>query len=106
MSDNDRQTDPYGILQYTVGDDDDFWCFDYAIDRLAQTVTLHAVINSETGCFIQDAEEPVTVPMGDAFSEACRLIDAAHEWCWDNDVATTTFGKFPDDIRDDIGEVQ
>lgn len=81
----ETRTDPYGELEWCIGSADDFWCFDYHKNDDG-TVTLHAVINSETGSFIQDAEPPVTVPAAQAVDEAKRLTDAAVEWCFDNEV--------------------
>lgn len=78
------KTDPYGILEYAIGSDDDFTCFDFHVDHEARTVTLHAVINSETGSFIQDAETPCTVPFADAVSTAQRLVDDAIAWLYDS----------------------
>lgn len=86
-----RHTDPYGELNYCIGSEDDFWCFDFAIDPDpcapgGVLVTLHATINSETGSFIQDAEPPITVPRERAVEEAKRLTDAALDWLAENDV--------------------
>lgn len=78
-------TDPYGELEFAIGNADDFWCFDYAIIR-GESVTLHAVINSETGSFIQDAEPPITVPLDRAVEEAKRLTAAALDWCAENEI--------------------
>jgi hypothetical protein len=78
-------TDPYGNLLFAVGSGDDFWCFDYATHGDG-TMTLHAMINSETGSFIQNAEEPVRVPYAKAVAEAVRLTDRALEWAADNEV--------------------
>lgn len=83
-------TDPYGKLEYAVGSADDFVCFDYAICRSRQLVRLHAVLNSETGHFIQDFCEPVVVSyadrVGDAYDAAMELVGLALEWCAENDV--------------------
>jgi hypothetical protein len=78
-------TDPYGKLEWCIGNADDFWCFDYEIND-DDTVTLHAVINSETGSFIQDAEPPITVPEKDTVAKAQELTDKALEWCAENDI--------------------
>lgn len=75
----DSITDPYGSLEFAIGNEDDFWCFDYALHDDG-TVTLHAVINSETGSFIQNAEEPIRVPAAQAVEEAKRLTDEAINW--------------------------
>jgi hypothetical protein len=78
------KTDPYGALTFAVGSEDDFWCFDY--DRHDDMVRLHAVINSETGSFIMDAEMPVEVPAAEAIDYAQGLVDQALEWCAENGV--------------------
>ena len=49
-----RKTDPYKYLEFAVGDDDTFVCFDYEFD--GPRAVLHAVINSETGGFIDRFE--------------------------------------------------
>lgn len=79
-----RETDPYGILEWAVGSGDDFFCFDYNID--GRNVTLHAVINSETGSFIMNAEEPVTVDASEAVEVAEAYVDQALDWCGENEV--------------------
>ena len=76
------QTDPYGSLEFAIGSADDFYCFDYYLHD-DDTVTLHAVINSETASFIQDAEEPFRVPFSQAVEEAQRLSDQAIDWCFE-----------------------
>jgi hypothetical protein len=75
-----RVTDPYGKLEYAIGTQDDFWCFDFYLHRDG-TVTLHAMINSESVHFIKDAEKPIRVPRSRAVEEAKRLTQAAIEWC-------------------------
>ena len=71
-------TDPYGSLEYAVGSGDDFWCFDFHVDESRKRVRLHAVINSETGSFIQDAETPdwYSVRGGDRRSGTAGLCGA------------------------------
>ena len=76
-------TDPYGSLEFAIGSGDDFYCFDYYLHDNGD-VTLHAVINSETGSFIQDAEPPVRVPAAQAVDEAKRLTSEALDWCYLN----------------------
>lgn len=80
-----KLTDPYGHLVFCIGSADDFWCFDYHTHDDG-TVTLHAVINSETGSFIMDAEPPVRVPASDAVEYARGLVSQALDWCADNEV--------------------
>ena len=81
-----HDTDPYGQLHFCIGSADDFWCFDYATDRSTGMVRIHAVINSETGSFIQDAEPPVEVSIDHAVETAQRLVDEAVDWMCDNEV--------------------
>ena len=83
----DHETDPYGKLTYVIGDEEDFWCFDYAISEDRKRVRLHAVINSETGHFIMNATEPSEVSEADAVLAATELVSNALEWCNENDVA-------------------
>jgi hypothetical protein len=74
-------TDPYGILEWAVGDGDDFYCFDHA--RLPDgRIVLDAVINSETGSFIMGGEYEVCWPE-DAVDIAIGMTDKAIEWCYD-----------------------
>jgi hypothetical protein len=82
--DYNKLTDPYGSLEFAIGSADDFWCFDYYVHENGD-VTLHAVINSETGSFIMDAEEPIRVSAAQAVEQAKRLTDAAIDWCYDSD---------------------
>jgi hypothetical protein len=78
MSSTNKPTDPYGHLEFAIGTDDDFHCFDYAELPNGQ-VKLHAVINSETGSFIQDGSVN-TVDKCDAPQVALGMIDDALEW--------------------------
>lgn len=84
IEDGKLQTDPYGELLFAIGNEDDFWCFDY--DGEGDVVRLHAVINSETGSFIMDAKKPVDLPKAEAADYALGLVDAAIVWCADNEV--------------------
>lgn len=83
--DYNKPTDPYGKLEFAIGNGDDFWCFDYYVHENGD-VTLHAVINS--GSFIQDAEPPFRVPAAQAVEEAKRLTNEALEWCFTGDEPT------------------
>jgi len=80
------ETDPYGLLEFAVGSEDDFWCFDYCWVENNTKIRLHAVINSETGSFIMDAQPPEEVEVERAVEAAEALVDAAISWCYDNDV--------------------
>ena len=72
------ETDPYGALGFCIGSADDFFCYDYDID--GDRVRLHAVINSETGSFIMNAEEPAEVSRAEAIAKAQGLVDQAINW--------------------------
>lgn len=77
-------TDPYGELEFAVGSADDFVCFDYVYQPGNSVLILHAVVNSETGCFIQNFRTPQAIVTDDpelAYDEACYLVDEALEWC-------------------------
>lgn len=82
-------TSPYGALEYAIGNGDSFACFDYAILDNG-LVALHAVVNSETGGFIQDFGYEV-VPLNEAPGIAMGMMDAAFEGVrhsrrgWDQD---------------------
>lgn len=82
---NDKLTDPYHHLTFAIGSGDDFVCFDYA-DMPDGRIRLHAVLNSETGSFIQDFETPAEVPATEAADYARGLVDAAMDWCGENEV--------------------
>ncbi|HYW88884.1 MAG TPA: hypothetical protein VFB50_14005 [Chloroflexota bacterium] len=76
-----RPTDPYGHLTWTIGNADDFHCFD--VEMLDDgRIVLHSVVNSETGSFIQDARYEVVRP---EYAEklAREMLDAAWEWTYD-----------------------
>lgn len=88
---NHNDTDPYGHLMWCIGSGDDFWCFDYH-EMPDGKIKIHAVINSETGSFIMNAEEPVIVPKDQAVAEAKRLVDEAVTWCVENEVEHDTKG--------------
>ena len=83
-------TDPYGELEFAVGSADDFHCFDY--DVQPHGVWLHAVINSEIGSFIQNADDPQFVPFNEAENVALGYIDQALEWCGENEVGHDVSG--------------
>lgn len=83
-------TSPYGALEFVIGSEDDFWCFDYAVIE-NEWIVLHSVINSETGSFIQDDDYQV-IPLEAASVAALELVDRAQEWCAANDVRHTRRG--------------
>ncbi len=83
----DANTDPYGDLEFAVGNGDDFHCFDYAIfeHKKQSYIVLHSVINSETGAFIQDGEYLVMNLEkdfeGEVLAVARNLVGSALDWC-------------------------
>lgn len=83
--DEPSETDPYGDLEFAVGSGDDFHCFAFHVHANGD-VTLHSVVNSETGSFIMDAAHPFRVKAGEAVKCALGLIDQALEWCHWNEV--------------------
>lgn len=83
-------TSPYGFLEFAVGSSDDFWCFDYNIIESLKDpgkffVILHAVVNSETGGFIDGAGYEV-IPIEEYVYQASSMVDGAIEWCYENRV--------------------
>jgi hypothetical protein len=66
-------TDPYGSLEWVIGSDDDFVCFDFHELEDVGKVILHATVNSETGHFIEDREYLVC-DKKDAPEEALRMV--------------------------------
>jgi hypothetical protein len=88
---DETETDPYGHLTWAIGSSEDFWCFDYHSHEDG-TVTLHAVINSDAGHFIADAEPPCTLPADQAVAEARRLTESALDWCSAHDIEHDTEG--------------
>lgn len=95
-------TSPYGHLEFAVGSGDDFYCFDYEVidaGPRGKFIILHAVINSETGGFIQDAFHGYEVlpcntmaQEADAVRLAFGMVDQALEWCAHNDIKHSTKG--------------
>lgn len=88
--------DPYGCLEFVIGSGDDFVCFDYSVDTSARTVRFASVVNSETGHFIQNFEDECTVPFAEAVAEAQRLVNAALDWCGENEVEHDAEGRNQD----------
>lgn len=81
---NGETTDPYGLLAWTIGSDDDFYCFDYLV-LPGGYIAIHSVINSETGSFIMDGDYEIA-PYEQAHVIAAQMIDRAWTWCYDNAV--------------------
>lgn len=81
-------TNPYGLLEYAVGEAEDFWCFDYAVIRLSTSsafIVLDATINSETGGFIENADYKIIHSM-DFENQSMDMIRAALSWCEENEI--------------------
>ena len=74
--------DPYGSLHFGVGSSDDFVCFDYCVLDDGR-VYLDAVLNSETGSFIEGFRVEV-VPVAEAERAAESMVEAALEWAADD----------------------
>lgn len=99
------ETDPYGLLEFAVGSGDDFVCFDYEITKIEgkSIVILHAVLNSETGSFIEGfgyevihINNPKFKVIGEMAQEvvsaAANMVNNALEWCSDNEVRHSKSG--------------
>lgn len=82
----EKLTDPYGALEYAVGSGDDFVCFDFHVDVAGRQVLLHAVVNSETGSYIEDFEAPGYYAFAEAPTMAQALVERALDWCIDNEL--------------------
>jgi hypothetical protein len=72
-------TDPYGTLEFVIGDTENFYCLDYQFSDDLSAVRLHSVINSETAGFIQDAFTG-EVDLENAIQTAEWLVDDALDW--------------------------
>lgn len=87
-------TDPYGKLEFVIGSEDDFVCFDYQTEPEQEVIILHAVLNCETGSFIQDFSKRAVWPIDNtegvmamnAAEAAKALVEEALDWCAENDV--------------------
>lgn len=87
-------TSPYGHLEFCIGSDDDFFCFDYETIEAGprgKFIILHSVINSESGGFI-DGSEYAILPVNTraeiayAVRAAFGLVEQADDWCSSNGV--------------------
>jgi hypothetical protein len=76
-------TSPYGSLTFAIGTGDDFVCMDYA-GLPDGRIVIHAVVNSETGHFIDRFAYEV-VENDNAVRVARRITNEALEWHWDED---------------------
>jgi hypothetical protein len=84
-----RKTDPYGRRQWCMGNDKDFICFDWCGPDSNDTITLHAVICSESAGFTTEDLDKDYVPLYDAGNRAKAMVDAAWEWLIENKVRVT-----------------
>jgi hypothetical protein len=80
----DCTTNPYGIISWSVGSDDDFICFDWA-GLIHEHYALHSVCNSETDNFIQDYDYRL-VHKSTAVKAATEMVQNARSWCAENGV--------------------
>lgn len=95
-------TSPYGHLEFGIGSGDDFYCFDYEVISAGprgRFIILHAMINCESGGFIEDAPYGYEVlPLNTmaeertAIRKAFGMAGQAQEWCMHNDVKHSTIG--------------
>lgn len=92
-------TDPYGLLRWIIGDEDDFICFDFAVLDNGYAV-LHSVVNCETSGFIQDLAY-VVVSVQDMVEVARQLTAEAVEWCVENEIEL----EYDDEARNPDGFV-
>jgi len=83
-------TNPYGVLQWAIGNGDDFTCFDYAFLPDGRVV-LHATFNTETGSYIGDCSYEV-VPALDAPNVAMGMVGEGIETTCMNEVRHTKAG--------------
>lgn len=77
-------TDPYKDITWSVGNGDDFHCFDYLI-LPGGYLAVHSVINSETASFIQDGTYEICL-LAEWERAVENLIDIAFSWAYDNGV--------------------
>jgi hypothetical protein len=88
-----KQLDPYGSLNFVVGSSDDFVCLDYAIvgehgprGIFGMAIVIKAVLNSETGSFIQDFGYWDSGFDDSPYVAARNAVNAALDWCAENNV--------------------
>lgn len=87
-SDENREfllTDPYHHISWSVGNSDDFVCFDYAFFCDFRYCAIDSTVNSETGGFIQTFQYEI-VPAEDAVRVMRDIADSAFDWCGENEV--------------------
>lgn len=77
------ELDAYGHLSYAVGSGDDLVCFDF-YQHANGDFSMHSVVNSETGGFIQDMQHEERVSEAEAVAYACGLIDQGMDWVYHN----------------------
>lgn len=79
-----RKLAPYKHLEYAAGSGEDFVCFDFIIDK--NKAAIASTLNSETGGFIQNFEEPWVGPKEELVAVAKELIGNALGWAVENEV--------------------
>ena len=80
---DEHYCDPYGVLAWAVGSEDDFICFDYGI---ADDGTWHLASTLETDSFIQAFDKEFACFPEEVIENAIGMIDRALDWCSDNQV--------------------
>ncbi len=83
---NGTDIDPYGTVQWSVGDEDDFICFDHAILNDG-SVILGSVLNSESASFIENFIY-THAEAYEALAAAEEMLREAQHWCTLNGVDT------------------
>jgi hypothetical protein len=82
-------TNPYGFLEFVIGNGDDFVCFDYRV--LDDWVIVDATVNSETGSFIEGFGYYV-VKKEAALDVVREVTEEAIEWCQNNEIRHSKAG--------------
>jgi hypothetical protein len=96
---NAFDTDPYGALEYAIGEENDFVCFDFNWDPDRRMLKMHSVVNCDSYGWIGNFEDPICMVVGESFVDigtavnaACYLVELALEWCGENEVNLDTDG--------------
>ena len=76
-------TDPYNDIAWSVGNSEDFVCFDYLV--LEAHIILHSTVNSETACCLDRFEYHVVSHI-DAVDVAQTMVDNAIQWAVENEI--------------------
>ncbi len=82
-------------------------CLDWGI--IEDTLYFQSVLNSETGSFIMEFGYEPNVPRSEAVRVAIGMVDAAYDWCYDNEVEIDHEGwnysayRFVEDVARAVG---